>query len=227
MACSRKSLSGRGNPALARSSPYQFISPVGIIRAPEPKILITAFATWLPHQRSNASDELLRLLQAQASLPPTCQLLHPLPVCVETAYQQIQDRLEDRLADRPEHRPFDFVICCGMAESRDRLTLEAQAVIDGVAYWTPISLIQLLTPRKPFQCMEVSLDAGQFVCNGLYFRLLKQFWQSSFENKVKGLASTVRTRPAPLFVHVPPLTLENIPVVLQDFRLLLQRLLDG
>ncbi len=167
------------------------------------KTLITTFETWLPHQKSNASDDLILALEAESALPAHCQVLHGLPVEVDAAFGQIQGAVE-------QHRP-DYIFCCGMAEQRSRLNFELQAVCGDQVRRTSIPAAYWNSLRTSWRCAELSEDAGRFVCNGLYFRLLDE--RESLGN------------PQVLFVHVPPLTEANHRDLMADFQLLLQRLL--
>lgn len=58
---------------------------------------------------------------------------------------------------------------------------------------------------------RISTDAGRFVCNGLYFRVLDWLTQTQSPSQA-------------LFVHVPRLTIENQAAIVADFATLLQRL---
>jgi pyroglutamyl-peptidase len=165
-------------------------------------ILITTFDIWLPHQKSNASDDLILALEAQGALPEHCQVLHRLPVDVGAAFAQIQAVMEGQ---RPA-----YVLCCGMAESRSRLNVELQAVCEGQVRRCAIPEEDWNSLRTHWHCAEISRDAGQFVCNGLYFRLLDELahWGN----------------PLVLFVHVPLLTELNQADLMADFQTLLRQL---
>ncbi len=182
----------------------------------EDRILITTFTTWLPHQTSNASDDLLRQLEAKSVLPPHSRVLHQLPVCTETAYARIKCEIE-------QYQP-KYVICCGMAERRQVLGLEVRATHAQGQLWTPISLIHLSSIRKQLNRTELSFDAGAFVCNGIYHALLKQFWRTVEQYSEQRASSQVLANPMPLFVHVPCLTPENQADLRQDFQQILYQL---
>ncbi|GAB4155711.1 MAG: hypothetical protein Fur0046_35630 [Cyanobacteria bacterium J069] len=100
----------------------------------------------------------------------------------------------------------DIVVCCGMAEARDRLNLEAQAMQGDRVLKTPLDLTHL---AADLAMTDISYDAGQFVCNALYFSLLKH---------------TQDTSSASLFIHIPVLTPENRLPLLHDFCQILHRL---
>ncbi|TVQ59560.1 MAG: peptidase C15 [Spirulina sp. DLM2.Bin59] len=161
------------------------------------KLLLTSFAPWLPHQRSNASDDLLGLL------PPDdhYHLLRQLPVDTALARRAV---LEAMVEVRPAG-----VVCCGMAEGRSRLTVEARARQGGDCHWTDLNLTELVAGLT---MTGISEDAGQFVCEGLYY----------------GVLETLPRLDWPcfgLFVHVPLLTPDNQAIVLGDFRTILERLI--
>ncbi len=170
---------------------------------PGTRVLITTFDTWLPHQKSNASDDLVLALEAVAAFPEDCEVLHALPVDVDRAFGLIQAAVQ-------EHSP-DYIFCCGLAESRSRLNFELQAVCGEQVRRSPIPQAYWDSLRTHWRCAELSEDAGRFVCNGLYFRLLDERAQLG--------------NPQVLFVHVPWVTEANRADLMADFQLLLQRLL--
>ncbi len=187
-------------------------SPIHMTRT----ILLTSFTTWKPEQPSNSSDDLLEeLLQGDLAFLDSLHFLRRLPVDFEQA-----PRLA--IAHIQKLQP-DVVVCCGMAETRDRLNLEMQAVKDDPqnirasdsqdspnesrVLKTPLDLPRLAADLPH---TDLSYDAGRFVCNALYFSLLEQ--------------AQATQRPC-LFVHVPILTAANRLPILQDFCQILQRLI--
>jgi len=206
-------------------------------------ILLTSFQTWLPHQQSNASDDLLLKIQAESNLfqdqAISLTFLRQLPVDVFPA--------SDLAIAQIEHLQPDVVICCGMAESRSRLTVEAGATpryLVAQVYWLIyyIVLRQIFSLKGLSYCLpaffgnetsfethflktavdleklvegltdtEISHDAGKFVCEGLYYQLLRYF---------RDYSPTTGC----IFVHVPVLTPENLATILTDFRLIISRL---
>lgn len=161
-------------------------------------MLITSFTTWLPHQVSNASDDLL--LRFLANADATCPTLRHLPVDHVLAPLQVIDAV-DRLRPR-------LIVCCGMAEERERLNVESQAVMDGNVQKTDIDLGKLTADLR---MTEISNDAGDFVCNTLYFRCLEHLRNLQGEHHC-------------LFVHVPLLTPENEKALTEDFTEIIKRL---
>lgn len=162
------------------------------------RILITSFTTWKPHQTSNASDDLLGQISADA-----CQsiyLLRRLPVDFNLAPGLV-------LAKFNELRP-DVLVCCGMAEKRDKLNIESRAVVDEVATTTELDLTSL---TRDLPMTEISHDAGRFVCNSLYFEALNHLKAQQRKHHC-------------LFVHVPILDRHNIDAIRRDFLTILQRL---
>ncbi len=161
------------------------------------KLLLTSFAPWLSHHRSNASDDLLGLL------PPDDRfnLLRQLPVDTVLARQAV-------LAAMVQERPAG-VVCCGMAEGRSLLTVEAQAREGATCYGTGLDLPKLIAGLT---MTAISEDAGQFVCEGLYYGVLEALPRLDWPC-------------FGLFVHVPLLTPDNQAIVLGDFRTILGRLI--
>ena len=160
------------------------------------KILLTSFQTWIPHQRSNSSDDLLAGIQAETFRDFELIFLRGLPVDTRKASQKAIALLQEVSCDR--------IICCGMAESRQVLTVESNARRGKECLKTAIDLPALTSQLKNTQ---ISHDAGQFVCEGLYFEILNYLLRSPF---CLGL-----------FVHVPILTLDNESEILEDFKNLL------
>ena len=165
------------------------------------RILITSFTTWKPHHTSNASDDLLDQVSADAS--QSIHLLRRLPVDFKLAPRQV-------LAKFNELKP-DILVCCGMAEKRDKLNIESRAVVDEVTMTTELDL-------KPLTCdlpmTEISHDAGRFVCNSLYFEALSHIKAQQRKHHC-------------LFVHVPILDRHNIIGIKRDFLTILQRLITS
>ncbi|MGB5962723.1 MAG: peptidase C15 [Coleofasciculaceae cyanobacterium] len=161
------------------------------------KILLTSFQTWMLHQTSNASDDLLELV-AKQEFSTSLTFLRQLPVDVSLAASQVISKIE-------ELQP-GAIICCGMAESRQVLTVESCACGDGLDYKTSVDLDKLLVGLS---ITEISHDAGKFVCEGLYYEVLKYLNQLNISC---------------IFVHVPVLTAENWQGILADFQIILERI---
>ncbi|OKH20788.1 peptidase C15 [Chroogloeocystis siderophila] len=170
-----------------------------------PQILLTSFTTWLPHQKSNSSDDLiakiheLYLTNSDLKLP-LLTVLRRLPVDTQQASNYVISKIT-------EIQP-NAIICCGMAESRSQLTVESRATCGNIALRSPIDLEQLIAELSVTQ---ISHDAGKFVCEGLYFAVLNHI-------------TTQKLNSHCLFVHVPILTDENIQQVTKDFILIIQRM---
>jgi pyroglutamyl-peptidase len=164
-------------------------------------ILLTSFTTWEPHQKSNAADDLL-LEIIKTNPPPSLRFLRQLPVDFQLAPAQA-------IAHVNELRP-DMVICCGMAESRSQLSLEARAVVGNDVLYTPVNLEELTAELLN---TEISHDAGQYVCNALYYAMLHHLQQSSWNCRC-------------LFVHVPVLHSGNLAAIVTDFQRILEAIAD-
>jgi pyroglutamyl-peptidase len=163
------------------------------------KILLTSFQTWLPHQHSNSSDDLLGEISQIEELSPFLSLLRKLPVNVSEASSSV-------IAKIKELQP-KAIICCGMAESRTQLTVESCASCGENFLKTSVNLEKLVA--KLGNC-EISHDAGKFVCEGLYYEVLKYLQEKP-------------DKPACIFVHIPVLTPDNLSSILADFRLIIQK----
>ncbi len=163
------------------------------------KLLFTSFQTWRSYQKSNSSDDLLQVLIDRGLLTEH-YFLRQIPVDFAIAPQQVIAKIEQLQPDR--------MICCGMAEARSRLSLESNGKCESEILKTPFNLERLLMGTVS---TEISHDAGDFVCNHLYYSILKHLEQSTC---------------ACLFVHVPVLTFNNLDVVTQDFLTVVDRILS-
>lgn len=162
------------------------------------KLLLTSFDTWLPHHKSNASDDLLELISQHPNFPKAI-LLRKLPVDFDLAPAKLIEKLKQTTPD--------ILVCCGMAETRTKLTVESRATKENEMLLTAVNLEKLVA-GLPFT--EISHEAGKFVCEALYYSAL---------NQLKNYPSTQC-----IFVHVPVLTKENTGPILADFLTLLHRL---
>ena len=164
------------------------------------KILLTSFDTWLPHQESNSSDDLLAQISQIQSLPDSLTFLRKLPV-------DFQEAPNLAIVQIDQLQP-DTVICCGMAESREKLTVESCACGDTDILKTGVNLEQLV---GDLGITEISHDAGKFVCEALYYAVLKHIRDVQLPAKC-------------IFVHVPILTPENTDKIVGDFLSIVNRL---
>ncbi|MCA1991947.1 MAG: peptidase C15 [Coleofasciculus sp. S288] len=205
------------------------------------KILLTSFQTWLPHQNSNSSDDLLEKIAQLTSFSASLTFLRQLPVNVSQASSQVIATIE-------ELQP-DGIICCGMAERRPKLTVESCATCGYTSYGIRLysycqsvcrnfrlkglqAFLQnlLLTSNLPDSILiktsvdleellggtlgtEISHDAGKFVCEGLYYTVLKYLRQRH---------SNIPC----IFVHVPVLTPDNSPDLVADFQVIIDKIAD-
>ncbi len=174
-------------------------------------VLITSFATWNSKQRLNSSDELLKEVLHTCPLPPSLYFLRQLPVNAlvarEMAIAQII-RLQPQV-----------MLCCGMAESREKLSLEARAVVGNRVLQTSMNLTELMTDLSHSQ---ISHDAGRFVCNSFYYSMMDYFRMndsshSSEINSEINDSQYLDFQRACLFIHVPILTKLNRSQILMDF----------
>ncbi|NEQ50762.1 MAG: peptidase C15 [Leptolyngbya sp. SIO3F4] len=152
-------------------------------------ILITSFRPWKAHQKLNMSDVLLE--KVSGKLSDNVISIRGLPVNFDLAPIQVISHIV-------QYRP-KVVICCGMAENRKTLTVEQWGTYENRQLATPIDLNILI--KKTIHT-HISYDAGDFVCNRLYYRVLHHLQHQS------SLA---------LFVHIPPITSTNQTVIEFDF----------
>lgn len=161
-------------------------------------LLLTSFATWLPHQKSNASDDLLEIVARKST--NKYYFLRQLPVDTNLASAKA-------IAIFKEVQP-KGIICCGMAESRTQLTIESNATHGEKCLKTSLSLDILISKLSH---TAISHDAGKFVCEGLYYRVLEYLEQLQISIPC-------------IFVHVPILNKENTNLIFHDFQIILEHL---
>lgn len=164
------------------------------------RILFTSFDVWMPHQTSNSSDDLLGEMSHRDLLPSNSHSVRKVTVDFQLAPEIVISQIKD-------FQP-DLVICCGMAESREILTVESTGQFAGETLRTSVNIIDLVT-NLPMT--EVSHDAGRFVCNFLYYLVLKHIQTTSMNCEC-------------VFVHVPILNEANLEPILADFSALIQSL---
>ena len=160
------------------------------------KFLLTSFDTWQSHQKSNSSDDLLARISQIKSLPYSLTFLRKLPVDAECAPNLA-------IAQINKLQP-DTIICCGMAESRQTLTVESCACCDNNILKTAVNLEHIIADLPT---TKISHDAGKFVCEALYYEVLKHLADSQLSTQC-------------IFVHVPILTPENTDKIVADFLVL-------
>lgn len=163
------------------------------------QILLTSFTTWLPHHTSNSSDDLLAEIEQLEGFAGYLTFLRRLPVNISQASTQVIAKLEEL---QPQG-----IICCGMAEKRQRLTLESCATCQEDVMQTSVNLEQLVISLIE---TEISHDAGKFVCEGLYYQLLKHLRDQQLTTFC-------------LFVHVPVLNQTNRTGIKADFCSLIEQ----
>ena len=163
-------------------------------------LLITSFRAWRSHQHSNSSQDLVAAMAANHQLPPNAVWLSQVPVNFQTAPMQV---LSEIYRIRPR-----AVVCCGMAEKRVCLSLEQQARGRMGALKTNLNLVDLLANTR---LSEVSYDAGDYVCNHLYYSVLEAIYQGKISTSC-------------LFVHVPLLSVQTWPLIQSDLSEVLEKL---
>lgn len=164
-------------------------------------VLLTSFATWKPYQISNSADDLLQTISHLGAMSASLHLLRQLPVNVPIAQEIAITKIQQL---QPQ-----FVLCCGMAESRLKLSLESRAVVGNKMLCTTVDTKQLV---EGLSITEISHDAGRFVCNGLYYAILNYLRQGSPDTRCA-------------FVHVPLLSSHNREAIVADFCRILERVL--
>ena len=152
----------------------------------------------MEHQRSNASDDLIQAILERDRFGSDCHFLRQIPVDFELAPKHT-------IAKINEIQP-DITICCGMAETRQRLSLESNGKFQSEILRSRLDLESLIESTR---VTEISHDAGNFVCNYLYYCVLKYL-----ENLNQQC----------VFIHVPVLTAANVELMIEDFLNILDRI---
>lgn len=164
------------------------------------KILLTSFTTWLPHQLSNSSNDLLDEIAKVNYTHLSLDFIKLLPVDLEVASQAVITKINTIAPD--------IIICCGMAEGRHQLSIESNATRGNIVMRTNVALEKLV---DGVDRVNISHDAGKFVCEALYYSVLNYI----FEQKLNTSC---------IFVHVPILSENNFAAIVEDFVLLIQRI---
>lgn len=176
----------------------------------EKNFLLTSFDVWLTEQQSNSSDDLLLALAQMTALPDDLTFFHRLPVDSAVASSQVITKIN---FCQP-----DYIICCGMAASREYLSVEVLASNIGIltcdsreddykTLQTSIDMGKLLAGTS----IKISYDCGKFVCEQLYYLVLEYLQQCQVPSQC-------------IFVHVPLLTDDNLPGILADFLTMINNL---
>jgi pyroglutamyl-peptidase len=170
-------------------------SEFGVMKQP---LLVTTFDVWQPHQPSNSSDDLIAAAIDAGLMPPSTYYRRRLPVDFDLAPQFVIAAIAEL---NPSH-----ILCLGMAETLMYLELESNGCIQGDALYTPFDL-ELLT--QPLSMTQISHDAGQFVCNHLYYSVLNYIQRHRLPCQC-------------LFIHVPLLQSHTLSPILNDFATILR-----
>ncbi len=115
------------------------------------RILLTSFDIWLKDQQSNSDDDLLVEVTKLELIPHDFTFLHQLPVDVQLASDRVIEKIN---AIQP-----DYIICCGMAASRTKLSVEARCG-ESILH-TKVDLEKFVVEVAAIQ---ISHDWGKFVC---------------------------------------------------------------
>lgn len=165
-----------------------------------PALLVTSFRTWKPEQSSNSSDDLLADISSCCPHRHHLELLRQIPVDFQLAPEQVINAIQT-------HTPH-AIICCGMGETRSRLCIEDRATYDSRIRYTGVNVNRLVSGLP---LTRISHDAGQFVCNRLYFEVLDYLQHQ-------------RSDCPCVFVHVPVLTDANREAIAADFQAIILRI---
>ncbi|MCL2932398.1 MAG: peptidase C15 [Trichodesmium sp. MAG_R03] len=166
----------------------------------EIKVLLTSFDIWKPEQKSNSSDDLLALISSQELTDYCLNFIRKLPVDSQIAPEIVISQIE-------KFQP-DIIVCCGMAEKREILTIESQANSGSKVIKTSVDLSNLVLGLDG---IKISNDAGKFVCEDLYYSVLKYLDEGCLKSKC-------------IFVHVPILIAVNRDIIMGNFLKILSKI---
>lgn len=108
------------------------------------------------------------------------------------------------------------IVCCGMAENRALLSWERQARGASKVLRTCLDLEYLIADAP---LSEISDDAGQYVCNALYYRVLEVTLRDAIATSLcAGLEIPC------VFVHVPMLSEKTRSLIQMDMFSVLNKL---
>ncbi|MGD1700053.1 peptidase C15 [Dapis sp. BLCC M229] len=164
------------------------------------KFLLTSFDIWKPEHKFNSSDDLLAAISVQELSDYSLSFIRKLPVDSEVAPEIVISQIK-------KFQP-DIIVCCGMAEKRETLTIESQANSGAEVIKTSIDLSKLVVG---LDVTEISNDAGKFVCEDLYYSVLKYLDEGCLKSKC-------------IFVHVPILTGVYRDLIVGDFIKILSKI---
>lgn len=150
--------------------------------------------------RNLVSDDLLNEISQLNYKVASLTFLRKLPVDVNLAKDYA-------IAKINEIQP-NSVICCGMAERRTKLSIESNATYENTVLKTLVNLPHLIDDSN---FIEISHDAGKFVCEGFYYSILNYISERNLNINC-------------IFVHVPILTKNNLSVILADFQKLIYKI---
>jgi pyroglutamyl-peptidase len=162
--------------------------------------LFTSFDIWKQRHTSNSSDDLLGGMIESKLLPERSHFLRKLPVDFQLAPKAV-------IAKINELKP-QLIICCGMAEKRKLLAIESNGKSETEIMQTTIDVHRLVTGLI---VTRVSHNAGKFVCNALYYSVLKHIQTQQLNSQC-------------VFIHVPRLDAGNRLDILKDFSTIVEKL---
>jgi pyroglutamyl-peptidase len=174
-------------------------------------VLITSFSTWKLSQPINSSDQLLAealpTYTSRTADLADIYVLRQLPVNTPVASAMT-------IAQIQKLQP-DLLICCGMAESRSKLSLESRAVVGDRIYTTTLNLAAIVADLA---YTEISDDAGRFVCNSFYHAMLEYLQNNQWaESGPKSGDASGPESCQCIFIHVPIITANNRSQIWMDF----------
>lgn len=160
------------------------------------RILVTYFEPF-DNRKENISEQIVTKLSEELEVA-----IIKIPVSYQRAFQVIKDKIKD----------YDYVVLTGEAVSRSELTVEYLAVNlahsktsdnDNIiyqnekigsddAYISNTNVIKLVEETKT----KISMSAGTFVCNYLYYQTLKYIKTNNLQTKS-------------VFIHFPGINLEK------------------
>lgn len=199
-------------------------------------ILITTFQPWRVHQRSNSSDDLVSAAYDRGLLPQSAAWLRHVPVSFDLAPVRVESEV---MRLRP-----GAVICCGMAETRSRLSIETQAKrlpsdadLSNSACESSFQMssfgvsgdkhAEALSGYGGTGTMRTSADINALMADTVLSEVSEDagtYVCNHLYYNVLDLADRVSWTMMGVFIHIPIVTFSNRDFLVRDFALIVDRI---
>lgn len=157
-------------------------------------ILFTTFSTWEKEQLQNSSDLFIpQFFSFAGTLFDRVDYCRHLPVKINNAKKIVYEQLEKNVPD--------LIVLSGMAESREFVFAEKLARKKDKVCESTLQLNEAIEGTD----IRISDNAGQFVCENLYYNVLNYCKKNKLKSKC-------------VFIHVPLLSKDVNNTFNEDFK---------